>query len=158
MAVINNTFSQIDDAAIVKIQFGITGIVLFYDFDDVVNGETPNRYFKKEFRLSQDGITFDPWKEITLSGLGFEVIILTGLVVIEVRYTRKGTDQTGLLSWSSFDFQALNSRSYLKKIDNLNLSLYPSGWVWKSKPIIEEKVIDEKIGALEDELESEIVG
>lgn len=133
MAVINNTFSEIDDAAIVKAQLAVTGIVYFSAFQDVTDGVLSDRFFKKELRYSFNGTNFSEWQEFQTNFSSFEIDVISGVLFLEYRYTRSGTNTTGLLSWSAINFDTVNSRSFLSKISSITRDLYPSGWAWKNK-------------------------
>jgi len=133
MAVINNTFTEIGDAAIVKAQLQINGIISFNDFSDVTGGEIEGRFFKREFRFSYDAVIYSDWFEILENSINTEVEAISNFLFIEFRYTREGSAIDGALTLFSINVDTLNSRSFLPKLQTLTNELYPTGWAWKNK-------------------------
>lgn len=133
MAVINNTFTEIGDAAIVKAQVQATGIIFFSSFSDITIGEALDRFFKKEVRYSFDNTNFSEWFEIDSNIVGREIDVLSGFLFLEYRYTRSGSSTLGALIWSGTTLEVINNRSFLTKINSITSELYPTGWAWKNK-------------------------
>lgn len=104
MAVVNNTLSDIGDVLFVEAQANIAGTVLaLTSFSDTLIGETPSRYFFKQFRVSMNGVIFTSWQELTVPNLVGIGGLTGGIVYFQFAYTRVGTDPTGLLEFIEVD-------------------------------------------------------
>ena len=106
MAVVNNTFSEIGDSAIICTDGPTTGISAISGYTDDVDGVTGTRLFTKEFRYTTDGINWSEWQDLTNLNLQAISIDPSYDFNIEYRYTRAGTDDTGLLTWNWVNIQA----------------------------------------------------
>lgn len=101
MAVTYNYITEIGDSFIIKPGTPIVGVDLVFDFVDDVEGVTVDRYFNKEFRYSNDGLTYTDWQTITPGNLQNINIFNNQIFDIEYRYTRVGSDPTGALIFNS---------------------------------------------------------
>lgn len=101
MAVTYNYITEKGDSFIVKPGTPIVGVDLVFDFIDDVEGVTAERYFYKEFRYSNDGLTYTDWIQITPGNLQNINIFNNQIFDIEYRYTRVGNDLTGSLIFNS---------------------------------------------------------
>lgn len=79
----------------------------FIQYDEVVEEETATRFFTREFRYSSDNITFSAWAPLTNGNLLAVPTTIGGTYYVDIRYTRAGTDATGVLIWDFFQFVAL---------------------------------------------------
>lgn len=97
MAVIDNTVTAIGDILYIFSQAAIDGDVEITGFTDIIAGETSDRFFVKEFRYSTDAVNYSNWKE--LNDLNLQNINgkVRGLLFLEYKYTRSGSDNTGTL-------------------------------------------------------------
>ncbi len=101
MAVVNNTCSEIGDSLLINSRLSITGAMSFTSYTDVLVGETGTRFFTKLFRVSTDGVMFTNWATLSDPNLVLISGNATGIVYFEFKYTRAGSDTTGLLEFDS---------------------------------------------------------
>lgn len=101
MAVVNNTLSEIGDVIIVPAGVPITGLSAISSYTESVSGETGTRLFTREFRYSLDGINYSLYQPLTAPNLAAIPIDPTYDFFIEYRYTRSGTDVSGLLVFNN---------------------------------------------------------
>lgn len=99
MAVIGNTLSEIGDIIYIYTQGAVAGNVQINSFTDTLVGETPTRFFDKQFRYSLDGVNYSSWDALTNANLANVTGTVTSLLFFEFRYERVGTDNTGLLEF-----------------------------------------------------------
>jgi hypothetical protein len=66
------------------------------------NISTGSRFFKKEYRYSRDSVIFTPWVALTDPSLQAIAATVAQPYWFEIRYTRIGTDTTGVLEWNYF--------------------------------------------------------
>lgn len=116
MSVVNNTASEIGDVILINSISPIFGIVQLQSYTDNVIGETVNRYFKKEFSYSIDGIFFTNWLELNNQNLLDVIVQPQNSFYINYRYTRQGSDINGLLEFVDIflngQFQATFCENY----------------------------------------------
>jgi hypothetical protein len=114
--IINGEFNANDSLTIVL--SGIPDAVSFLGFIDTTD-ETADKYFKKEFRYSQNSqFSYTDWLTLSNAVLQSQVLNLYRIVWMEVRYTREGTDLTGVLNLDFLEIQV--------SIDNTLKPLYPT--------------------------------
>jgi hypothetical protein len=100
MAIVENISSEIGDVLRIRTNVPIVGVVSLYSFLDGTQGETGTRFFTKEFRYSTDGGTnFTAWQELTSINVQGITVNRKDLFVIEYKYQRSGSDNTGELQW-----------------------------------------------------------
>ena len=100
MAVVNNTLSAIGDVLFVQTQANIAGNILsLTSYTDDLVGETADRFFTKQFRVSMNGVVFTSWMDLTTPNLNSVSGLTGGIVYFNFAYTRAGTDPTGLLEF-----------------------------------------------------------
>lgn len=107
MAVINNTLSSVGDSILIKVRVPLLGLTSITGFIDSVVGVTGSRFFTKEFRYALDGINYSNWIALTVSNLNNVSPINNNPFMIEYRYTRDGSDPTGLLEFDFIELQGL---------------------------------------------------
>jgi len=101
---ITGDFSAINDQIVIQLD-PVYSVLSFNFFTDTVTGENPPlKELQKEFRYSRNGgATWSVWQTLTDPAL---VTLDTSDTLspwsIEVRYTRIGTDGTGIISWDWF--------------------------------------------------------
>lgn len=100
----DNILNAIGDVLLIDVTPQITGRVLLTDFSDVVEGVTATRTVQKEFRISPDGVFWNDWQELTAANLSSEDYIVDSSLTIQLRYTRTGSDSTGVIEFKSIDF------------------------------------------------------
>lgn len=103
MAVVGNTASEIGDVIQMQMTTPITGNVSFNSFTDITVGVTGTRFWIKYFRYSLDGgINWNLEGYIPLTNAALLTITVnwTWDVLFDFRYTRGGTDSTGLLEYN----------------------------------------------------------
>jgi len=99
MAVVGNTCSAIGDVLLITPGTPILGLTALVDYSDTIIGETGTRYFDKYFRYTINGIHYSNW--IVLTNLNLQAVSVSpsNIFLIEYRYVRAGTDNTGLLEF-----------------------------------------------------------
>lgn len=111
MAVVNNILTEIGDSIIIQANVTITGLASITGFIDDVLNVTATRYFKKEFRYSLDAINWTTWEDLSIANVTAIPIDPTYDFMIEYKYTRDGTDNTGTLVFNNVDLQG----TYIKQ-------------------------------------------
>lgn len=101
MAVQYNDVTAIGDVFIVKSNTPIMGVTTVSGYTDELLGVTGTRFFTKEFKYSTNGITYSDWLELSDAVLQNTFIAETDIFAIQYRYTRVGTDTTGILTFIS---------------------------------------------------------
>jgi hypothetical protein len=101
MAVQYNDVTAIGDVFIVKSNTPVMGVQAISGYTDVLLNETGTRFFTKEFKYSTNGITYSDWLELSNTVLQNTFIGETDIFDIQYRYTRAGTDTTGILTFVS---------------------------------------------------------
>jgi len=101
--VVGNTLSEIGDVLIIDTQLSITGsFIQLVSYTDVTLNETLTRLFDKKFRLSQDGLIYTEWSELTNPNVAaVQGNIANNVIYIQYRYERIGADATGILEFVS---------------------------------------------------------
>lgn len=100
----DNILNAIGDVLLIDVTPQITGRVHLTDFSDVVDGVTATRTVHKEFRISPDGVFWNDWQELTSENLSSEEYVVDSSLTIQLRYTRTGSDSTGVIEFKSIDF------------------------------------------------------
>lgn len=101
--VVGNTLSEIGDVLIVDTVVSITADYLqLVSYSDSTINETATRYFDKKFRVSQNGLIFTDWYELTNPNVSqIQGTVINNTLYIQYRYERVGTDDTGVLEFVS---------------------------------------------------------
>lgn len=110
----DNFLSNIGDVLIVKVNPQISGIVSFSGYSDIIIGETETRSLHREFRISSNMLFWSDWLELNDSNLSINQYTTENSLYIEVRYTRTGTDETGVIEFQ--DIQFIGSREEIQFI------------------------------------------
>lgn len=114
--VVENTASEINDTLLITSTSPLVGIVKFTGWADITIGETSTRYFNKTFSYSVDGIFFTPWQPLTTANVQAIEVNSTDYFYVTYRYTRAGTDTSGLLEFQEVDllgeFEAVTCANY----------------------------------------------
>lgn len=100
----DNILNAIGDVLLIDVKPQITGRVHLTDFSDVVEGVTATRTVEKEFRVSPDGVFWNDWQELNATNLSSSEYIVDSSLTIQLRYTRTGSDSTGVIEFKSIDF------------------------------------------------------
>jgi hypothetical protein len=100
----DNILNAIGDVLLIDVTPQITGKVHLTDFSDIVEGVTDTRTVHKEFRISPDGVFWNDWQELTPANLSSDDYIVDSSLTIQLRYTRTGSDSTGVIEFKSIDF------------------------------------------------------
>lgn len=102
----NNKIEAIGDILIVRVVSQITGKIRFMSFEDELLNITSSRYVDREYRISVDGTFWTNWRELTNLSLATAGYYKTdGTLIIEVRYHRNGTDDTGTIDFMNIKFE-----------------------------------------------------
>jgi len=106
---------KIGEEILVQIQPKVNGIASLNSWSDVLIGVTADRYVSRKFRLTPDGLFYTDWAELTNINLSkLSELKVNDLFCIQIVYKRLGTDETGVIEFSSIDF----SGSFENKIDS----------------------------------------
>nr|DAR73058.1 MAG TPA: hypothetical protein [Caudoviricetes sp.] len=100
----DNILNAIGDVLLIDVTPQITGRVHLTDFSDVVEGVTATRTVHKEFRISPDEVFWNDWQDLTPANLSSDDYIVDSSLTIQLRYTRTGSDSTGVIEFKSIDF------------------------------------------------------
>lgn len=100
----DNILNAIGDVLLIDVKPQITGRVHLTDFSDVVEGVTATRTVEKEFRVSPNGVFWNDWQELNAANLSSSEYIVDSSLTIQLRYTRTGSDSTGVIEFKSIDF------------------------------------------------------
>lgn len=100
----DNILYAIGDVLLIDVMPKITGRVHLTDFSDVLEGLTSTRTVQKEFRVSPDGIFWNYWQPLTAENLSLSEYVVDSALTIQLRYTRTGSDSTGVIEFKSIDF------------------------------------------------------
>jgi len=101
MSLISGSFANINDEFTLQLD-PIFQALSFNFFQDVETGVTGTRYFNKEYRYSRDCVIFTSWTTLTDPSLQSISATVAQPYWFEIRYTRVGTDTTGVLEWNYF--------------------------------------------------------
>jgi len=119
----DNVLNAISDVLLIDVTPQITGRVHLTDFSDVVEGVTATRTVHKEFRISPDGVFWNDWKDLTPVNLASKDYIVDSSLIIQLRYTRTGSDDTGVIEFKSINF--MGSREAIQFIaPTINSSIF----------------------------------
>lgn len=100
----DNILYEIGDVLLIDVVPKITGKVHLTDFSDTLEGVTSTRTVQKEFRVSPDGVFWNNWQPLTAENLASAEYVVDSALTIQLRYTRTGSDSTGVIEFKSIDF------------------------------------------------------
>lgn len=100
----DNILYAIGDVLLIDVMPKITGRVHLTDFSDVLEGVTSTCTVQKEFRVSPDGVFWNSWQPLTAENLSLSEYVVDSALTIQLRYTRTGSDSTGVIEFKSIDF------------------------------------------------------
>lgn len=100
----DNILYAIGDVLLIDVMPKITGRVHLTNFSDVIEGVTATRTVQKEFRVSPDGVFWNSWQPLTAENLSLSEYVVDSALTIQLRYTRTGSDSTGVIEFKSIDF------------------------------------------------------
>lgn len=103
----DNILKNIGDILLVTLAPKIMGKVRITNFLDSIEGETEQRSLSREFRISQDGVFWTDWKSLNNENLSSDEFVTDNYLYIEVRYTRTGTDTTGVIKFVDITFNGV---------------------------------------------------
>lgn len=103
----DNILNNIGDILLVTLAPKIMGKVRITNFVDSIEGETEQRSLSREFRISQDGVFWTDWKPLNNENLSSDEFVTDNSLFIEVRYTRTGTDATGVIKFVDITFNGV---------------------------------------------------
>lgn len=100
----DNILKKIGDIIIVNVTPKIKGRVNITEYSDSWVGLTEERNINKEFRVSYNGVLWTDWKELNNSNLSEEKYDSDGQMIIQLRFTRIGSDNTGEIEFKNILF------------------------------------------------------
>ena len=111
LSIISNTIGAVYEFGYNVPLRGLTDIV---SYSDVVTGETGNRFWKKEFSYTLDGVNYTDWELLDNSALQALVIPIKNDFLIKFKYTHEGTDISNSLTIDEFVINGNYSLEYLQ--------------------------------------------
>ena len=99
----DNKIQNIGDSLIITVVPKQNGTTVLTGFVDSLIGLTDERSVLREFRIIEDELFFGDWKELTEFSISGKKIKQHSY--IEVRYTRQGVDESGVIEFQSIEFQ-----------------------------------------------------
>ena len=116
--IVDLTTIKIGQAIRFRYEAPLRGLVNMTTFTDVITGTTGTRFFTKEFRYSVQGARFTDYEELTAPNLvAVGTLPLKNDFIIEFRYVRSGTDNTGNLTIDELTIIGNFSLAYLQVLD-----------------------------------------
>lgn len=122
--IVNLSLDNIGENVVFSYMTPLRGLQKFTSIVEDLSGvDPPTKDFLKEFRFAMDGVKFgDNWYPLSLLNLQNEItpsgdMPLKNDLIIEIRYTRIGTDGSGSLLINSFVIDGLFSMEYLQVLD-----------------------------------------
>lgn len=104
----NNSLNAIGDVLIVKVNSEIRGRITLSGYTETIIGETAERELRREFRISvTNGLFWTDWNVLTDFNLSEKQFVAENLLLIEIRYTRIGTDETGVIEFKDIRFSGI---------------------------------------------------
>lgn len=100
----DNILENIGDILVINITSEITGGIVLTNYSEELIGITQDRNVSREFRVSANGIFWSDWNVLTSQNLSLNKYITEDLLLIQVRYTRTGTDTTGVIQFNDINF------------------------------------------------------
>lgn len=107
----DNILNNIGDILLVTLTPKIMGKVRITNFVDSIEGETEQKTLSREFRISQDGVFWTDWKPLNNENLSSDEFVTDNSLYIEVRYTRTGTDTTGVIKFVDITFNGVREEN-----------------------------------------------
>lgn len=107
----DNILNNIGDILLVTLAPKIMGKVRITNFVDSIEGETEQKTLSREFRISQDGVFWTDWKPLNNENLSSDEFVTDNSLYIEVRYTRTGTDTTGVIKFVDITFNGVREEN-----------------------------------------------
>lgn len=99
----DNKIHNIGDSLIITVKPQQNGTTILSGFNDSFVGLSEEKKIFREFRIIEDELFFGNWKELTESSISGRKVNQNSY--IEVRYTRQGTDDTGVIEFQFIEFQ-----------------------------------------------------
>lgn len=107
----DNILNNIGDVLLVTLAPKIMGKVRITNFVDSIEGETEQRSLSREFRISQDGVFWTDWEPLNNENLSSDEFVTDNSLYIEVRYTRTGTDASGVIKFVDITFNGVREEN-----------------------------------------------
>lgn len=98
----DNKIHNIGDSLVVKVVPQQNGTTILKSFVDSFIGLSDEKKIFREFRIIEDELFFSDWKELTESSIFNKKVKQNSY--IEIRYTRQGIDDTGVIEFQSIQF------------------------------------------------------
>ena len=116
----NGEFYIIGDCLILKLSPIIATFVINSSTDSVTGLDT-NRTIDKQFRYSTDNVNYNVYQALTDGNLSAISLDPTQVYYFEIKYTRTGSDATGVIFWNGI---CLNMTAVPKNILRINKDNY----------------------------------
>ncbi len=100
---LNDTIQNIGDELIISLKPKVSGKIALSGYTDNLVGLTVNRSVYREFRILTEGIFTQDWQELTNENLSKFSEVVVYNFMIEVKYTRTGSDNTGSIQFVNFN-------------------------------------------------------
>lgn len=118
--IVNLPVSRIGERAeFVYGEIPMRGLVNITSLSEVITGTTGTKFFDKYFSIALDGVRYGKWIPLTLANLqaATGTIPIKNDLLIKFRYTRAGTDTTGVLTINSVVVLGTYSLAYYQVLD-----------------------------------------
>lgn len=131
--IVNLSISNIGENVEFSYRTPLRGLQEITSFTDSTNESAPDKVFTKEFRFTLDGVNYSDWYQLTLLELQNRihvdgVVPIKNDLIIEFRYTRAGTDNTGLLTINQVVVDGVFTFEYLQTLDFENTVYEDVAW------------------------------
>lgn len=111
----NNKLENIGDILLVTVNAQIDGKVQLMSFQDELLNLTASRNVTRDYRTSVDGTFWTEWQTLSNDSLAdSQAQVADCSLIIEVRYTRIGSDDTGTIDFIKIEFQGnVESKAFI---------------------------------------------
>lgn len=101
--------NNIGDSIIIEVKSLVKGTISVNSFEDNIIGITDTRYVSKKFRVTADNLFYTEWADLTNENVSLNCAGLTSesSFTIEVKYTRLGTDASGVIEFVDINFNGI---------------------------------------------------
>lgn len=100
---LNNKLQKIGDTLIIDVKPKHKGRATLTGFTDTWVGLLPNRNIRRQYRIIEDEMFYSDWMELTNASISGKVIKQNN--IIQVKYTRIGSNEDGEIEFTKIDFQ-----------------------------------------------------
>lgn len=136
---LNDTIQNIGDELIISLKPKVSGKITLSSYSDALLGLTPYRSVRREFRILTEGVFTQEWQELTDENLSKFSEVVVYDFIIEVKYTRVGTDETGVIQFIDSDFKG-NFSSTNDYLPTVKKSIFKNSYNSEELSVIENNL------------------